>query len=85
MKDLLLIALFAALGAAAAGLLGLAALRLLRRRSLALTLFAVAVVSVLAVTSGTFAVARAMFLSHHDLGVVGTVLAMASVVALLTA
>ncbi|MEV7214437.1 HAMP domain-containing sensor histidine kinase [Kitasatospora cineracea] len=85
MKDLLLIALFAALGAAAAGLLGLAALRLLRRRSLALTLFAVAVVSVLAVTSGTFAVARAMFLSHHDLGVVVTVLAMASVVALLTA
>ncbi|MGW4698533.1 sensor histidine kinase [Kitasatospora cineracea] len=85
MKDLLLIALFAALGAAAAGLLGLAALRLLRRRSLALTLFAVAVVSVLAVTSGTFAVAQAMFLSPHDLGVVGTVLAMASVVALLTA
>ncbi|RAJ45400.1 histidine kinase/DNA gyrase B/HSP90-like ATPase [Kitasatospora sp. SolWspMP-SS2h] len=85
MKDLLLIALFAALGAAAAGLLGLAALRLLRRRSLALTLFAVAGVSVLAVTSGTFAVAQAMFLSHHDLGVVGTVLAMASVVALLTA
>ncbi|MFJ5228410.1 sensor histidine kinase [Kitasatospora sp. NPDC088391] len=85
MKDLLLIALFAALGAGGAGLLGLAALRLLRRRSLALTLFAVAVVSVLAVTSGTFAVARAMFLSHHDLGVVITVLAMASVVALLTA
>ncbi|MGW4809070.1 sensor histidine kinase [Kitasatospora sp. NPDC004272] len=85
MKDLLLIALFAALGAAAAGLLGLAALRLLRRRSLTLTLFAVAVVSVLAVTSGTFAVARAMFLSQHDLGVVVTVLAMASVVALLTA
>ncbi|MFC8716966.1 sensor histidine kinase [Kitasatospora sp. NPDC057198] len=85
MKDLLLIALFAALGAAAAGLLGLAVLRLLRRRSLALTLFAVAVVSVLAVTSGTFAVARAMFLSRHDLGVVVTVLAMASLVALLTA
>ncbi|RKE23010.1 sensor histidine kinase KdpD [Streptomyces sp. TLI_171] len=85
MKDLLLIALFAALGAAAAGLLGLAVLRLLRGRSLALTLFAVAVVSVLAVTSGTFAVAQAMFLSRHDLGVVVTVLGMASVVALLTA
>ncbi|MEV4561853.1 HAMP domain-containing sensor histidine kinase [Kitasatospora sp. NPDC049285] len=85
MKDLLLIAVFAALGAAAAGLPGFAAIRLLRRRSLAVMLFTVAVVSVLAVTSGTFAVAQAMFLSHHDLGVVITVLCMASVVALLTA
>ncbi|MFD5467381.1 sensor histidine kinase [Kitasatospora sp. NPDC127059] len=85
MKDLLLIALFAALGAGGAGLLGWLAVRLLRRRSLALSLFCVAAVTVLAVTSGTFAVAQAMFLSRHDLGVVITVLAMAAVVSLATA
>ncbi|MGW2870789.1 sensor histidine kinase [Kitasatospora sp. NPDC001225] len=85
MKDLLLIALFAALGAGGAGLLGWPAVRLLRRRSMALSLFCVAVVTVLAVVSGTFAVAQAMFLSAHDLGVVITVLAMAAVVSLGTA
>ncbi|MDH6707319.1 signal transduction histidine kinase [Kitasatospora sp. MAA19] len=85
MKDLLLIALFAALGAGGAGLLGWAAIRLLRRRSVALSLFCVAAVTVLAVTSGTFAVAQAMFLSTHDLGVVITVLGMAAVVSLVTA
>ncbi|WP_033352548.1 sensor histidine kinase [Kitasatospora aureofaciens] len=85
MKDLLLIALFAGLGAAGAGLLGWIAVRLLRRRSMALSLFCVAAVTVLAVTSGTLAVAQAMFLSGHDLGVVMTVLAVASVVSLLTA
>ncbi|KOV35187.1 histidine kinase [Streptomyces sp. XY431] len=82
---MLLIALFAALGAGGAGLLGWPAVRLLRRRSMALSLFCVAVVTVLAVTSGTFAVAQAMFLSAHDLGVVITVLAMAAVVSLCTA
>lgn len=85
MKDLLLIALFAALGAGGAGLLGWPLIRLLRRRSVALSLFCVAVVTVLAVVSGTFAVAQAMFLSNHDLGVVITVLCMAAVVSLLTA
>ncbi|MEU8922487.1 HAMP domain-containing sensor histidine kinase [Kitasatospora sp. NPDC048545] len=85
MKDLLLIALFAALGAGGAGLFGWPAVRLLRRRSMALSLFCVAVVTVLAVTSGTFAVAQAMFLSDHDLGVVITVLVMAAVVSLCTA
>ncbi|MCC9307778.1 HAMP domain-containing histidine kinase [Kitasatospora sp. RB6PN24] len=82
MKNLLLIALLAALGAGGAALPGWAAVRWLRRRSVALSLFCVAAVTVLAVTSGTFAVAQAMFLSQHDLGVVITVLAMASVVAL---
>ncbi|MCG6498323.1 sensor histidine kinase KdpD [Kitasatospora sp. A2-31] len=85
MNDLLLIAVFAALGAGGAGLLGWPAVRLLRRRSVALSLFCVAVVTVLAVTSGTFAVAEAMFLSPHDLGVVITVLGMAAVVSLVTA
>ncbi|GAA2791247.1 HAMP domain-containing sensor histidine kinase [Kitasatospora sp. CM 4170] len=85
MNDLLLIATFAALGAGGAGLLGWPAVRLLRRRSVALSLFCVAAVTVLAVTSGTFAVAEAMFLSTHDLGVVITVLGMAAVVSLATA
>ncbi len=85
MKDLLLIALYAALGAGAAGLVGWPAVRLLRRRSVALSLFAVAVVTVLAMTAGTLAVALAMFLSHHDLGVVITVTCMAAVVSLVTA
>ncbi|GAA2253154.1 MULTISPECIES: sensor histidine kinase [Kitasatospora] len=85
MKDLLLIAAYAALGAGAAGLLGWPAVRLLRRRSLALSLFCVAVVTVLAMTAGTLAVAQAMFLSEHDLGVVITVLCMAAAVSLGTA
>ncbi|MCX5214418.1 HAMP domain-containing histidine kinase [Kitasatospora sp. NBC_00240] len=85
MKDLLLIAAFAAVGAGASGLLGWPAVRLLRRRSVALSLFSVAVVTVLAMTTGTLAVAQAMFLSHHDLGVVITVLCMAAVVSLATA
>ncbi|GAA1269181.1 HAMP domain-containing sensor histidine kinase [Kitasatospora nipponensis] len=85
MKDLLLIALYAALAAGAAGLVGWPTVRLLRRRSVALSLFTVAVVTVLAMTAGTLAVAQAMFLSHHDLGVVITVTCMAAVVSLVTA
>ncbi|WP_457032734.1 sensor histidine kinase [Kitasatospora sp. P5_F3] len=85
MNDLLLIALFAAVGAGLAGLLGWPAVRILRRRSVALSLFAVAVVTVLAMAAGTTAVAQAMFLSEHDLGVVITVLAMGAVVSLGTA
>ncbi|MEW1913256.1 HAMP domain-containing sensor histidine kinase [Kitasatospora sp. NPDC085895] len=85
MRDLLLIAAFAALGAGAAGLLGWPAVRLLRRRSVALSLLCVAVVTVLAMTTGTVAVAQAMFLSEHDLGVVVTVTLMAAVVSVATA
>ncbi|MFI9270929.1 sensor histidine kinase [Kitasatospora sp. NPDC052896] len=85
MKDLLVMALIAAAGAGAAGLLGWPAVRWLRRRSVALSLFAVAVVTVLAMAAGTLAVAQAMFLSGHDLGVVIAVLCMAAVVSLATA
>ncbi|MFI1733230.1 sensor histidine kinase [Streptomyces acidicola] len=85
MKDTLLIALFAFLGAGAAGLLGAAALRLLRRRSLTASLAVVAAVAVAAMFAGTLAVAQAMFLSAHDLTVVTTVVAMAAVVSLATA
>ncbi|MEU3353711.1 HAMP domain-containing sensor histidine kinase [Streptomyces sp. NPDC037389] len=85
MGDTLLIALFAFLGAAAAGLLGALALRLLRHRSVTVSLAVVAAVSVTAMLAGTLAVAQAMFLSAHDLTVVTTVCAMAAVVSLATA
>ncbi|GHE71827.1 sensor histidine kinase [Streptomyces griseoaurantiacus] len=85
MRDMLLIVLFAFLGAAAAGLLGLGALWLLRRRSLTLSVAVVAAVAVGAMLAGTLAVAQAMFLSAHDLSVVTTVVAMAAVVSLGTA
>ncbi|MEU6378900.1 HAMP domain-containing sensor histidine kinase [Streptomyces sp. NPDC046909] len=85
MRDTLLIALFAFLGAAAAGLLGAGVLWLLRRRSFTVSLTVVAAVAVTAMLAGTLAVAQAMFLSRHDLSVVTTVVAMAAVVSLATA
>ncbi|MEU9861954.1 HAMP domain-containing sensor histidine kinase [Streptomyces sp. NPDC047971] len=85
MRDLLLIALYAFLGAGAAGLLGAVALRVLRRRSVAVSLAVVAAVAVSAMLAGTLAVAWAMFLSSHDLAVVTMVVAMAAVVSLGTA
>lgn len=85
MRDLLLIALFAFLGAAAAGLLGALVLRLLRHRSLVVSMSVVAGVAVTAMLAGTLTVAWAMFLSSHDLYVVTTVVAMAAAVSLVTA
>ena len=85
MHNALLIALFAFLGAAAAGVLGAGALWLLRRRSLTASVAVVAAVAVTAMLAGTLAVAQAMFLSSHDLSVVTTVVAMAAVVSLATA
>ncbi|MFE2430495.1 sensor histidine kinase [Streptomyces sp. NPDC059373] len=85
MHDLLLIAAYAALGAATAGVLGSIALRLLRHRSVALSLAVVAAVTVAAMLAGTLSVAWAMFLSSHDLGVVTTVCAIAAVVSLVMA
>ncbi|MFD6329072.1 sensor histidine kinase [Streptomyces niveus] len=85
MTDMLLIAFFAFLGAAVAGLLGAFALRLIRHRSFVVSVTVVAAVAVTAMLAGTLAVAWAMFLSPHDLSVVTTVVAMAAVVSLLTA
>ncbi|GHH70660.1 two-component sensor histidine kinase [Streptomyces sulfonofaciens] len=85
MHNNLLIALFAFLGAATAGLLGALVLRALRRRSLIVSVSVVAAVAVLAMLAGTLAVAWAMFLSEHDLKVVTTVVAMAAVVSMATA
>ncbi|PWI41509.1 HAMP domain-containing sensor histidine kinase [Streptomyces sp. ICBB 8177] len=80
MSDLAQIALYAAAGAAAAGLLGAVALRLLRHRSVALSLVVVAAVTVAAFLAGTLSVAWAMFLSSHDLRVVVLVCVMAGIV-----
>ncbi|WP_412075794.1 sensor histidine kinase [Streptomyces xanthophaeus] len=78
--DMVLIALYALGGAAAAGVLGAGVLRAVRHRSTAVSLAVVAAVCVTAMLAGTLAVARAMFLSPHDLTVVTTVVAMAAVV-----
>ncbi|WP_314177572.1 sensor histidine kinase [Streptomyces winkii] len=85
MRDLLLIAMYAALGAAAVGLAGLIALRALRRRSVAVSLAVLTAVAVGSVLAGTLSVAWAMLLNKHDLGVVTTVCAMAGVTATATA
>lgn len=81
--DALLIALYAAIGAAGAGLIGAVALRALRERSVTVSLAVVAAVSVAAMLAGTMLVSWAMFLSDHDLWVVTTVCAMAAAVSLL--
>lgn len=85
MRDLLFIALYAALGAAAVGLAGLIALRALRRRSVAVSLAVLTAVAVGSMLAGTLSVAWAMLLNKHDLGVVTTVCAMAAVTATVTA
>jgi signal transduction histidine kinase len=84
-RDLLLIALHAALGAAAVGLAGLVALRALRRRSVAVSLAVLTAVAVGSMLAGTLSVAWAMLLNKHDLGVVTTVCAVAAVTATVTA
>lgn len=85
MKDILLIALFAFGGAVCAGALGALVLRLVRHRSVAVSLTVIAAVTVTAMLAGTLVVAQAMFLSRHDLGVVTLVVAMAAVVSLAVA
>ncbi|SCK56612.1 sensor histidine kinase KdpD [Streptomyces sp. WMMB 322] len=85
MRDLLLIALYAALGAAGVGLAGLLALRALRRRSVAVSLAVLTAVAVGSVLAGTLSVAWAMLLNKHDLGVITTVCVMAGVTATATA
>ncbi|MEU6623878.1 HAMP domain-containing sensor histidine kinase [Streptomyces litmocidini] len=85
MRDVLLIAGFALAGAVCAGLAGAIVLRLVRHRSVAVSLTVVAAVTVTAMLAGTLAVAQAMFLSAHDLWVVTVVVAMAALVSLGTA
>ena len=82
MSDFLTMACYAALGAVAAGLIGWPAVVLLRRRSLVLSLFTVALVTALSLTASTIAVAQAMLLDKHDYVVVTIVLCMGCVVSL---
>ena len=85
MNDYLVIAGYAAAGAGVAGLLGWPAVVLLRRRSLALSLFTVAFVTALSLSGSTIAVAQAMLLYRHDYAVVSIVLGMGCVVSLIVA
>ena len=75
------IVLIAAGCAGAVGTLGVGAAWLLRRASLRLSLQAASAIAVLAVVAGTLGTANAMFISPHDLRVVGMVCAVAGLVA----
>jgi signal transduction histidine kinase len=75
------IVLIAAGCTGAVGTIGAGALWVLRRASLRLLLQAASAVAILAVVAGTLGTANAMFISHHDLGVVGTVCVVAGLVA----
>jgi signal transduction histidine kinase len=63
------------------GTIGAGALWVLRRASLRLLLQVASAVAILAVVAGTLGTANAMFISHHDLGVVGMVCMVAGLVA----
>jgi signal transduction histidine kinase len=77
---MLLIGLYALIAGGAVGLVGLVVLRLLRRRSIAVHIAILISVTVAAVVAGVVTVAKAMFLSPHDLKVVlMTVVAAATV------
>jgi signal transduction histidine kinase len=71
--------------AAVAAVAGAILLRALRGRSLGAQAAAVAVVAVVAVGVGAVAGAQAMFLSSHDLGALGVILAAAGSVGVFTA
>jgi signal transduction histidine kinase len=65
----------------AVGTIGVGGLWVLRRASLRLLLQVASAVAILAVVAGTLGTANAMFISHHDLGVVGMVCVVAGLVA----
>ncbi|MFI6638782.1 sensor histidine kinase [Streptomyces sp. NPDC050504] len=85
MTDVLVIVALAALGALLAGLVAAPAVALLRRRSVVLSMFAVAALAVVAMAAGTVAVALEMFLSGHDFRVVLIVVAVSGTVSLAAA
>ena len=82
---LLVVVGIAAGSSLAVALLGLLLLRLLRRRSMVLSLTVVALVSVGAVLASAVGTAAAMFLSDHDLQVLLVVVAVAGSVGVATA
>jgi signal transduction histidine kinase len=81
MNDQLQIVLIAAGCTSAVGLAGMGIIRLLRRAPLRLSIQASGAVPVLAIVAGTLASAEAMFLSQHDLRIVGMVCVVAGIVA----
>ncbi|WP_249999158.1 sensor histidine kinase KdpD [Actinoplanes sp. M2I2] len=70
MSDMLLIGLYALVAGGVVGAAGAVALRLLRHRSILIHVVVLLAITVAAVAAGVAAVARAMFLSAHDLRVV---------------
>ncbi|MFC0505629.1 sensor histidine kinase [Micromonospora costi] len=82
MRDLALIAALALAAAVCVGLAGAVALRLLRHRSITVHVCVLLAVTVAAVVAGVVVVARAMFLSRHDLQVVLLTVAAAAAVSL---
>jgi signal transduction histidine kinase len=82
MRDLLLIALAALLAGGLVGLAGAGVLRLLRGRSITVNVGALVVITVAVIVAGVVAVAKAMFLSRHDLKVVLVTVAVAALVSL---
>ena len=82
MRDVPSIALLALVAGGAAGLLGAGLLRLLRGRSITVHVATLVVITVAVVVAAVIAVAKAMFLSDHDLRVVLVTVATAAVVSL---
>jgi signal transduction histidine kinase len=83
MVDMLLIGLYALVAGGAVGLAGAGVLRVLRGRSIAVHITALLAITVAAVVAGVVAVAKAMFLSHHDLKVVLITVGAGAVVSLI--
>jgi signal transduction histidine kinase len=81
-RDLLLIGLYALVAGGVVALTGVGVLRLLRGRSIAVHVSALLAITVTAVVAGVVAVARAMFLSAHDLQVVLVTVGAAALVSL---
>ncbi|MEU1888571.1 HAMP domain-containing sensor histidine kinase [Micromonospora sp. WMMD987] len=82
MRDMLLIGLYALVAGGVVGLAGAGMLRLLRGRSILVHVLVLLTVTVLAVVVGVATVARAMFLSPHDLWVVLVTVSASAVISL---
>ena len=74
LRDSLLLAVYAGLGALVAGLLGVYVTHRLRRRSIALLASIACITAVAAVALGALVASRAMFISQHDLSALAVVL-----------
>jgi signal transduction histidine kinase len=81
-NDMLLIGLYALIAGGVVGAAGAVALRLLRGRSILVHVMVLLAVTVLAVVAGVATVARAMFLSGHDLKVVLVTVSASAVISL---